>query len=219
VNALLAALAGGVVGLDSTSFPQAMISRPLVAGAIAGWLAGIPAEGAMLGAVLEAFHLAILPIGAARYPESGTATAAAVFAMAWAGSANGAAMMLAAMFALGWERLGGASVILLRHVNERIAPTGTRQAHASTITFRHGFAMTVDFVRGSIVTLAGAAAGMLWIRVLAEHWAFGPDTARGVLLASAAGCAAAALHVFGGWKARWRLFAAGAVAGTLMVLS
>jgi mannose/fructose/N-acetylgalactosamine-specific phosphotransferase system component IIC len=219
VNALLAALAGGVVGLDATSFPQAMISRPLVAGAIAGWLAGIPAEGAMLGAVLEAFHLAILPIGAARYPESGTATAAAVFAVAWAGPVHGAGLLLAAMFALGWERLGGASVILLRRVNERIAPTGTRKAHASTITLRHSFAMSVDFVRGAIITLSGAAAGTLWIRVLGDHWILGPETARGVLLASAAGCAAAALHVFGGWRARWKLFAVGAVAGTLVVLS
>lgn len=219
MNALLAALAGGVVGLDATSFPQAMISRPIVAGAIAGWLAGIPAEGAMLGAVLEAFHLAILPIGAARYPESGTATAASVFAMAWAGSDHGAVMVLAAMFALGWERLGGASVILLRRVNERIAPTGARKAHASTITLRHSFAMAVDFMRGAVITVGGAGAGLLWIRLLDEHWALGPDTARGVLFASAAGCAAGALHVFGGWKARWRLFAAGAVAGTLVVLA
>jgi mannose/fructose/N-acetylgalactosamine-specific phosphotransferase system component IIC len=218
VNLLYAALAGGLIGLDATSFPQAMLSRPLVAGAIAGWIAGIPAEGAMLGAVLEAFHLAILPIGAARHPESGTAAAAVVFALAWAAPTSGAGMVLAATFALGWERLGGASVTLLRHINQGIAPTGAKPAHTSTITIRHNAAMVVDFVRGAIVTVSGAALGYVWIRILSEYWVLGVHVADGLLFASVAGCAAAALRVFGGWKARWRLLAVGAAAGLLVVL-
>lgn len=218
MNLLYAALAGGLIGLDATSFPQAMISRPLVAGALAGWIAGIPAEGAMLGAVLEAFHLAILPIGASRHPESGTAAAAAVFALAWTGPAGGAGMLLAAVFALGWERIGGGSVTLLRHINQGIAPTGARPVHTSTITIRHNAAMVVDFVRGAVITVAGAAIGYLWIRVLGSYWVLGEHVAEGLLYASAAGCAAAALRVFGGWKARWRLFAIGAAAGLLVVL-
>lgn len=219
MNALLAALAGGFIGLDATSFPQAMISRPLVAGALAGWIAGIPAEGAMLGAVLEAFHLAILPIGAAKYPESGTATAAAVFAMALSNPTHGAGMLLAAVFALGWERVGGRSVVLARRFNEHIAPTGARLAHASTITLRHTAAMLLDFLRGATMTVAGTGLGYVWIQVLDSHWVFGPATAHGLLLASAAGCAAAALRVFGGWKARWKLFVAGAIAGLVAVIA
>jgi len=219
MSALLSVLAGGIIGLDTTSFPQAMISRPLVAGALAGWMAGIPAEGAMLGAVLEAFHLAILPIGASKYPESGTATAAAVFAMAWAGpAAHAPAMLLTVMFALGWERIGGGSVNLMRRFNERIAPSGTSPITASAITRRHSAAMLLDFTRGALVTVAGAAIGCLWIQVLASAWVFGPEVARGLLVASAAGSAAAALRLFGGWTLRWPLFVVGAVAGTLMVV-
>lgn len=213
----MAILAGGIVGLDTTSFPQAMISRPLVAGALAGWLAGIPAEGAMLGAVLEAFHLAILPIGAAKYPESGTATAAAVFALAWVGvDAAGSGLLLAVTFALGWERLGGGSVNVLRHLNERIAPEG--RVSAAGVTARHTFALALDFLRGALITAAGAGAGYLWIRVLGTGWVFDAEMARGVVVASAAGCAAAALRVFGGWTTRWRYFVVGAVAGLILVV-
>ena len=71
---LIAALLGGFVGLDATSFPQVMISRPVVAGVLTGVLFGRPAEGLAVGFLVEAFSLIILPIGAARYPDSGTAT-------------------------------------------------------------------------------------------------------------------------------------------------
>ena len=77
------ALIGGMVGLDATSFPQAMISRPLVAASLTGMLLGHPVAGIALGAVLETFALVVLPVGAARYPETGTAavSAAAAFSL------------------------------------------------------------------------------------------------------------------------------------------
>jgi mannose PTS system EIIC component len=61
-------LLGGFVALDATSFPQVMISRPLVAGALTGFVLGDPVAGALVGGLLEVFHLSVLPIGAARYP-------------------------------------------------------------------------------------------------------------------------------------------------------
>jgi len=219
MSGLIAALAGGVVGLDGTSFPQAMISRPLVAGALAGWLAGIPAEGALIGAVIEAFHLAILPIGAARYPEAGTATVAATFAFAWAAPADpGAGLLLALVFALIWERVTGASVTLQRRVNEVIlaARGGVRTARA--VEVRHLFAMAIDFARAAITSLAGAAAGWLWLDVVAPLWTLGPSPAHGLVLAAAAGAAAAVLRVFGGWTGRWKLFLAGTASGLLVLL-
>jgi PTS system mannose-specific IIC component len=74
----LALLAWAVlVGLDLVSVPQAMIARPLVAGTVAGCLAGDPAAGALVGAVLELFALDVLPIGAVRYPDYGLGGVAA----------------------------------------------------------------------------------------------------------------------------------------------
>jgi len=46
-----------VVGLDLVSVPQAMLSRPLVAGTVAGWLAGDLEAGLAVGVLLELFAL------------------------------------------------------------------------------------------------------------------------------------------------------------------
>ena len=47
------ALLGGVLGLDVVSFPQAMISRPIVAATLAGGLMGQAPSGMLIGAALE----------------------------------------------------------------------------------------------------------------------------------------------------------------------
>ena len=74
---------GTVVGLDLVSVPQMMIARPLVAGTVAGLLVGDPETGLRLGVVFELFQFDILPVGAARYPEYGPPTVAAVAAVRW----------------------------------------------------------------------------------------------------------------------------------------
>ena len=68
------ALLGGVLGLDVVSFPQAMISRPLVAATLGGALLGQASSGLLLGAALELIALETLPFGASRYPEWGSAS-------------------------------------------------------------------------------------------------------------------------------------------------
>jgi mannose/fructose/N-acetylgalactosamine-specific phosphotransferase system component IIC len=216
---LAAALLGGIVGLDGTAFPQAMISRPIVAGAIAGWIVGQPLEGAMMGAMLETFHLAILPIGAARYPESGTAAAAAACAFAWANASNTAvSLLLALAFSLVWERLTGGSVNVQRRVNEYVVALWGGPHTTGAVERRHLLAMLLDFMRGATVTMAGAGAGVLWLRVMDPIWNLGPGFAGGVIVAAAAGTAAAAIRVFGGWTARWKVFVAGLCTGLLFLL-
>src|ERR671911_2712979 len=69
---------GTLVGVDLVSVPQAMISRPLVAGTVAGALAGDIEAGLRLGVLFELFALDVLPVGAVRYPDYGPATVAAV---------------------------------------------------------------------------------------------------------------------------------------------
>jgi mannose/fructose/N-acetylgalactosamine-specific phosphotransferase system component IIC len=79
---------GSLVGLDLVSVPQAMISRPLVAGTVAGWLAGDLEAGLRMGVLFELFALDVLPVGAVRYPDYGPATVVAAALAAgtpWAG--------------------------------------------------------------------------------------------------------------------------------------
>ena len=62
---------GTIVGVDLVSAPQGLLSRPLVAAAVTGWLLGDVAAGLQVGLVLECFALDVLPVGAAKYPDYG----------------------------------------------------------------------------------------------------------------------------------------------------
>ena len=68
------AVLGAVLGLDVVSFPQAMISRPIVAATLAGAFIGQPGRGLVMGVALEFFALESMPFGASRYPEWGSAS-------------------------------------------------------------------------------------------------------------------------------------------------
>ncbi|MDQ4080316.1 MAG: PTS sugar transporter subunit IIC, partial [Gemmatimonadota bacterium] len=71
---LTIALLGAIVGLDVVSFPQAMISRPIVAATLTGLVLGEPGGGLLVGATLELIALETMPVGASRYPEWGSAS-------------------------------------------------------------------------------------------------------------------------------------------------
>lgn len=106
---------GTVVGIDLVSFPQGMLSRPLVAAAVAGAIAGYLGAGLRVGVVLELFALDMLPIGASRYPDFGpgaVAAAALAAGLPW-DDGLGLAVTLGLLMAL----LGGRTMILLRRVN------------------------------------------------------------------------------------------------------
>ena len=214
------ALLGGGIGLDSTAFPQIMVSRPLVAGAITGLLFGRPYEGMLLGAVLEVFHIATLPIGAARYPEAGTAAVSGAAAYLFVTvELEVPTLFLASVFALAWERIAGASVVLVRRANERLVIDAARVADpARAITRRHAAALMLDYVRGALVTVVGALAGAALLYALAPLWGLPEVTVRSAIAVATATILAAALVVFGGWQERKRIFLLGILCGSLLSL-
>ena len=105
----LIALLGGGLALDATSVGQFMLSRPLVAGALTGWMLGDPALGLLIGALLELYLLVSVPSGGARFPEGTTATVVAV-ATASASSAPGVIPIAIAVGLLWGHRLSGSIV-------------------------------------------------------------------------------------------------------------
>lgn len=214
------ALLGGAIGLDSTAFPQIMVSRPIVAGALTGLLFGRPTEGLMLGALLEVFHLATLPIGAARYPEAGTATVSGVGAYLYATPAlDVPSLFLAGVFALAWERIAGGSVVLLRRGNERlVVDVAATRDPARAIERRHSAALGLDFLRGAVVSLVGALAGAALLFALVPLWALPESVVRSALAVATTTLLAAALAVFGGWHERKRIFLFGLLCGSLLSL-
>lgn len=205
-------LLGGWTALDGTSVGQFMVSRPLVAATLAGWVVGDPLAGLTVGVVLEAFQLSVLPVGAARYPESGppAVVSGAMFATS---SQLPSALLVALAFALGWEWIGGVSIRLLRQVNVRIA--AVKQGQASALQLRHLASVTLDFGRGVLLCALGIVVLAAVMEPTQAQWAIGQRIPLAVTGAALAGMLATAPRLLPG---RLRLFVAGAVAGLVFVL-
>ena len=180
---------GTLVALDLVSVPQAMYARPLVAGTVAGLIAGDVTTGLALGVLLELFALDVLPVGAARYPDHGPATVAAVAAAAgapWPGR-MGTAVLLALLLAV----LGGWSLQRLRHRN---AAALHGRAAALAAGSQPGLralqwgGVGRDAIRGVLLTALGLA-GALLLRAFPPV----PPRMQGLLAAAAIGCALAAV--------------------------
>ncbi len=222
MNWLLVALWGGAVGLDATSVFQVMISRPLVAATVTGLILGRPAEAVVIGIILEIFALVILPIGAARYPESGVGAVAAAFADAETAGPGltPAILLLAVVYGLTWERVAGASVTALRRANERLvadAP-GRGEFGPNRLERLHLGAIALDGGRAVGVVLAGAWLGRWLLAALGPYWWIDGNTTLRVLAVATATLLGATLSLFSGWSARRLALALGVLCGLILLL-
>jgi mannose/fructose/N-acetylgalactosamine-specific phosphotransferase system component IIC len=223
---LATALLGAVLGLDVVSFPQAMLSRPLVAATLAGALAGHADTGLVVGASLELVALETLPIGASRYPEWGSAAVVAgtLFAMAEGteSAMSPGAMCVAVFVGITTSWIGGRSMVLLRQINGRLARRSIdalATGSARTVVGLQAFGLVADFVRGFLLTLIALAAGIpLQTRALA-HWSSPARESRAVVVALAAIVAGGAVWrlVHAVPRARW-LFLGGLVCGLVLLV-
>ena len=189
-----------------------MVSRPLVAGTLAGWWLGDPTLGLEVGAILELFQLAGVPAGGSRVPESGPASVVAVAVAMSAGGLAGLAMGLVA--GLVFSEIGGMTVTLQRHMVARVfGRTDSRSMTAQKLTAVHISSVAVDFVRGMVVTAVGLVVGGWLSGVLASRWPLAYETTVALILIGASVHLGALLRGFGGWKSRRAVFLVGLVAG------
>jgi len=217
-NAILPiSILGAVVGLDTVSFPQAMLSRPLVSATLGGAIVGSPGGGLLIGAILELIALETLPFGASRYPEWGSASVlgGALYGSSPAPAAGAATLALLAALATAW--IGGWTMVRLRQLNGRWAARaqGALDAGArGTVIGLQLRGMTADLVRGALLTaLSVAAFAPLNVAVLGL-WTVDAQVSRAITVGTAVAVAVAAawklLH--GSIPARW-LFVAGLAGG------
>lgn len=225
----LAFLAWGViVGVDVVSVPQSMLSRPIVVAVVAGLIAAlleapehldrVLASCVFIGVVMELYALDVLPVGAARYPDFGPATVAAVYTSwdldAWFGGGIGIAVGLATAI------LGGWAMRRLRRANASAV-----QTHADLLDggdpgiirrLQWG-GIGRDVLRSGAVTCVGLALGsIVWIPSLG-----GSATYHWLTLAAVAGGLAAVLGGAlrrAGRTRRVVWFAAGLVGGTALAV-
>lgn len=215
-SAILLVLWGTVVGLDLVSVPQAMLARPIVAGAVAGWLAGDVDAGLRVGVLFELFALDVLPVGAVRYPDYGPATVTAT-ALA-ADSPWQFALGVSAALGLVVAVLGGITLSMVRRANAR----AIQHRSAALAAGESGAIRQLQY--GSLARDGARAAGLTLLG-LACAWALaepvaGLDRSTGLgLTLVAMGCALSAviggaLRSAGrGLRLRW--LGAGALVGLL----
>ncbi len=209
---------GTLVGLDLVSVPQAMISRPLVAGTVAGWLVGDVHAGLRIGVLFELFALDVLPVGAVRYPDYGPATIAAV-ALA-AGSPWQLGLGLSTAMGLVLALLGGWSLQLVRRSNARAIQrraAALAAGESGAIRRLQYGGLLRDAARGFILTLVGVVLAML----LKQHVRLDEQTNLALTLVGVGSALAAAANgAFrsSGRSARFKWLAAGAGTGALLAV-
>jgi mannose/fructose/N-acetylgalactosamine-specific phosphotransferase system component IIC len=206
------ALVGGVVAVDGTSAGQTMVSRPLVAGALAGAILGDLELGLGLGALLELFAIVAVPAGGVRLTEMGVATVVAVGVGVQL--PNQGSVPLAIAYGLVAAEVGGFTVDRLRHLNTRrwealegdgLTPGGLVRLHWSAIG--------ADWLRGAGLVLLLVPLGAWGLSTLAEEWPLTGSVTRALLLLAIAVHAGVLLKNWGGWRKRRRFFLGGIVAG------
>ena len=198
LEALPIALLGALLGLDVVSFPQAMVSRPIVAATLAGTFIGHPPAGLLIGVVLELIALDTLPFGASRYPEWGSASVVggALFAAQPVGMAG--ALPASLLAALLTASVSGWSMVVLRRIiagrlerSRDSIEAGSRNALLSL----HLSGMTMDLLRAALVTTVGMLVFSPLVRAIVAIWGSDSAPSRAVVVVIAAIVAGGAL-----WK-------------------
>ena len=192
------AMLGALLGLDVVSFPQVMVSRPIVAATAAGAFIGNPPGGLLIGVVLEMIALDTLPFGAARYPEWGSAgvVGGALYAAQHPGMPG--ALPASVLAALLTASISGWSMVVLRrliavrleHFRDQLE-AGSRNALMSF----HLSGMSMDLLRGALVTMIAMLIFTPLVKAIVAIWGSESAASRAVVVVVVAIVAGAAL-----WK-------------------
>jgi mannose/fructose/N-acetylgalactosamine-specific phosphotransferase system component IIC len=134
-----------------------MISRPIVAGPLAGLLLGDPQAGMTAGALLEILSLHQLPIGANRHWDTGPAAVSAAAGMTLSAGVVGLVTAVGFGVLVGW--VGSWTVHGLRRINARLV-VGEMGRHMmpAELSVRHLSAMGLDLLRATTLTLLAVLA-------------------------------------------------------------
>jgi PTS system mannose-specific IIC component len=117
------ALVGAIIGLDRTAAGQCMISQPIVAGPLTGWMLGDPSTGLIIGAVLELIWVLDMPVGTF-VPADATVSAVSATAIAAMGGTAGAPLPLIGfciLLTVAMVPLTMKADSIVRHWNSRLA--------------------------------------------------------------------------------------------------
>ncbi|MFH1006692.1 MAG: PTS sugar transporter subunit IIC [Candidatus Latescibacterota bacterium] len=171
----IVALIGGLVALDTTAGPQVMLSQPIVACPILGFLLGDPQTGLMFGTILELIWIGTVPAGASRFFDSNMAAVAATGAAIWAIQqgevARASAALLALVVVLPIGLLGSRMTVGVRKLNSHLIRGADRAAGAGQsfrVSGHHACGAGFSFLRGVLLSLFGTFFGGLFVSAVAR---------------------------------------------------
>jgi mannose/fructose/N-acetylgalactosamine-specific phosphotransferase system component IIC len=165
------AVAGGILGLDRTGFGQFMVSQPIVAGPLTGWLLGDPAAGVVIGAVLELICVLDMPVGTFVPADStiSTVSATAIAILSGVGKAPLDRIGFSIFLTTGMVPLTMAADGIIRKFNSRLADAAVSEAGEEArrrLSRAHLSGLIVFFLKSFVLYLcfipAGVAAAVLF---------------------------------------------------------
>lgn len=222
LSILPVSLLGAVVGLDMVSFPQIMLSRPLVSATLGGAFVGRAGAGLLIGAVLELIALETLPFGASRYAEWGTAGVVGGVVMAGQPVSSAGGLPVAMFVALATAVFSSRSMVWVRNWNAHEARRLRSEIDAGSPTAIDSLqlrGLTMDLVRGFAVTFVALLVLYPLSHKIVAVWGVDAVHSRAFVTALAATVAAGAIWTLTHRAARagW-LFILGLGAGTVLLL-
>ncbi|HEX9020995.1 MAG TPA: PTS sugar transporter subunit IIC [Nitrospirota bacterium] len=170
---LVTAVVGGLIGLDRTAFGQFMVSQPIVACPLVGWMVGDSAAGFVIGAALELIWVLDMPVGTF-VPANATISAISATAMAVLASPGkaslpviGASVLLTTVLAPVTMKVDG----LVRKWNSRLAERARadqRPDAGRRLARIHLFGLVAFFLKSFVLLLVFVPAG-IWAVMLFQH--------------------------------------------------
>jgi mannose/fructose/N-acetylgalactosamine-specific phosphotransferase system component IIC len=168
------ACAGGIIGLDRTAVGQFMISQPIVAGPLAGWMLGDTATGLVVGAVLELIWVLDLPVGTF-VPADATIGAVSATAIAVLGSNGGLHLDLIGLSILLTTVMVPVTMkvdVIVRKLNSRLADRAASREGEDIdhkLSRSHLSGLAIFFLKSFVLYLffvpAGLIAAALFVRL------------------------------------------------------
>ncbi|MBI4633789.1 MAG: PTS sugar transporter subunit IIC [Deltaproteobacteria bacterium] len=164
LQSLLVSVAGGIICLDRV-FVQAMISRPIVAGPLMGFILSDPYTGLITGAFIELFWIDRLPVGTCLPPNDSVVAILAASSSIIAGQQLGAVsrelIALSVLFFLPVGYLGRKMDAFIISSNDALLLEGIEDAKRANIA-----ALSRTHIKG-LVKHFSLTSSLLFISVLA----------------------------------------------------
>ncbi len=164
---------GGLIGLDRTAAGQFMISQPIVAGPLTGWLLGDAAAGLIIGASLELIWVLDLPVGTF-VPADATVGAVSATAIAALGGKGGAGPDLIGFSVLLTTAMVPVTMFIDRIVRERnsrlVDAALSRvqdEAGGRGLSRAHLTGLVIFFLKSFVLYLALLPAGLAAVSLFA----------------------------------------------------